>query len=270
MPDIHFTLSQLRLLDVIDILVIAFIIYHVLVLIKGTRGWQITLGVSALFLFYYLTSSLDLRTVEWLFANFFTYFILALIVIFQQEIRRGLAAIGRGRFVRRLFSHKEKAGFEQIVLAATTFSERRIGALIVIECGIGLKNYIETGIQLDSLLSYDLLVTIFNPKSPLHDGAVVVQDDRIAAAACFLPLTTSPYLSKETGSRHRAGIGISEESDAIVVIVSEESGRISAVSRGQMTHNLDGPRLLAFLQKTAHVSEAPDTVVSSERQQEAG
>ena len=270
MPDIHFTLSQLRLLDVIDILVIGFIIYHVLVLIKGTRGWQITLGVSALFLFYYLTSSLNLRTVEWLFANFFTYFILALIVIFQQEIRRGLAAIGRGRFVRRLFSHKEKAGFEQIVLAATTLSEWRIGALIVIEGGIGLKNYIETGIQIDALLSYDLLVTIFNPKSPLHDGAVVVQDDRIAAAACFLPLTTSPYLSKETGSRHRAGIGISEESDALVVIVSEESGRISAVYRGRMTHNLDGPRLLAFLQKMACVSEAPDTVVSSKRQQEAG
>ncbi len=269
MSDLGSTLSQLGPLEILDILVITFIIYHVLLLVKGTRGWQITLGVSALFIFYYLTSSLDLRTVEWLFANFFTYFILALIVIFQQEIRRGLAAIGRGRFVRRLFSHKDKAGFEQIVLAATTLAERRIGALMVIERGIGLKNYIETGIQLDALLSYDLLLTIFNPKSPLHDGAVVIHGDRVAAAACFLPLTTSPYLSKETGSRHRAGIGISEESDAIVVIVSEENGRISAVSRGRMTHNLDGPRLLAFLQNTARVSDTPDTAAASGRQREA-
>ena len=269
MSDLGSTLRQLGPLEILDILVITFIIYHVLLLVKGTRGWQITLGVSALFIFYYLTSSLDLRTVEWLFANFFTYFILALIVIFQQEIRRGLAAIGRGRFVRRLFSHKDKAGFEQIVLAATTLAERRIGALMVIERGIGLKNYIETGIQLDALLSYDLLLTIFNPKSPLHDGAVVIHGDRVAAAACFLPLTTSPYLSKETGSRHRAGIGISEESDAIVVIVSEENGRISAVSRGRMTHNLDGPRLLAFLQNTARVGDTPDTAAASGRQREA-
>ena len=269
MPDLFSTLSQLGPLEILDILIITFFIYHVLLLIKGTRGWQITLGVSAIFLFYYLTSYLDLRTVEWLFANFFTYFILALIVIFQQEIRRGLAAIGRGRFVRRLFSQKENPGFEEIVLAATTLSERRIGGLIVIERGIGLRNYIETGIQLDALVSYDLLVTIFNPKSPLHDGAIVIQGNRIAAAACFLPLTTSPYLSKETGSRHRAGIGISEESDALVVIVSEESGRISAVTRGQITHNLDGPRLLAFLQRTARASEKPNAVVSSGHQQEA-
>ena len=155
------------------------------------------------------------------------------------------------------------------MLAATTLSERRIGGLIVIERGIGLRNYIETGIQLDALVSYDLLVTIFNPKSPLHDGAIVIQGNRIAAAACFLPLTTSPYLSKETGSRHRAGIGISEESDALVVIVSEENGRISAVTRGQITHNLDGPRLLAFLQRTARASKKPNTVVSSGHQQEA-
>ena len=262
-------LSQLSLIHLIDILVIAFFIYHALLLIEGTRGWQMTLGVTALFLFYYLTSYLDLRTVEWLFANFFTYFILALIVIFQQEIRRGLAAIGRGRFVRRLFSQKEREGLEQIVLASTTLAKHKIGALIVLERAIGLKNYIETGIRLDALLSYDLMVTIFNPKSRLHDGAIIVQGNRIAAAACFLPLTASPNLSKETGSRHRAGIGISEESDAIAVIVSEETGLISAVSRGQITHKLDGPRLLAFLQQTTDRTEQPAPVVSSGKQQEA-
>lgn len=241
---------QLQLRDVIDILVIAFIIYHLLLLIKGTRGWHMTLGITSLFIFRYLAGILDLRTIEWLLDNFFTYFIFALIVIFQSEIRRGLAQIGKGRFFLRLSAKKSQEQFDEIVLAATTLSSQRIGGLIVIEKEIGLKNYIESGIKLDAYMTYDLLVTIFNPKTPLHDGAVIVQGDRISAAACFLPLTLDPYLSKELGTRHRAAIGITEETDAVAIVVSEETGKTSAVVGGEIMRNLDGPRLLKVLQKT--------------------
>ncbi len=151
---------QLQIWDIIDILVIAFILYQVLLLIKGTRGWQMTLGITSLFFFYYLSLFLELRTIEWLLANFFTYFIFALIVIFQSEIRRGLAQIGRGRFILRLTGKRPEKQFDEIILAATTLSSQRIGALIVIEREIGLKNYIERGIKLDAFLTYDLMVTI--------------------------------------------------------------------------------------------------------------
>ncbi len=241
---------QLQIWDIIDILVIAFILYQVLLLIKGTRGWQMTLGITSLFFFYYLSRFMELRTIEWLLANFFTYFIFALIVIFQSEIRRGLAQIGRGRFILRLTGKRPEKQFDEIILAATTLSSQRIGALIVIEREIGLKNYIESGIKLDAFLTYDLLVTIFNPKTPLHDGAVILQENRISAAACFLPLTLDPYLSKELGTRHRAAIGITEETDAVAVVVSEETGKTSVVFGGEILRNLDGPRLLKVLQKT--------------------
>ncbi|MEE8350178.1 MAG: diadenylate cyclase CdaA [Acidobacteriota bacterium] len=278
MVDFFSTLMQLQLRDGVDILVIAFIIYHALLLIKGTRGWQMTLGIISLSLFYGVTRLLELRTIEWLFANFFTYFIFALIVIFQSEIRRGLAQIGRGRFFPRFFPRltgsKGQERFDEIVLAATTLSGQKIGGLIVIERDIGLRNYIESGIKLDAFLTYDLLITIFNPKSPLHDGAVIIQGNRISAAACFLPLTLDPYLSKELGTRHRAAIGITEESDAVAVVISEETGNTSAVVGGEIVRGLDGPRLLKVLQKTIDpgaksVKVQPETHKKSEQQQEA-
>ncbi len=232
-----------------DILVIALIFYQGLRLIKGTRAWQMTLGVIFLVLFYYVTRLLDLRTVQWLLENSFPYFLFGLVVVFQAEIRRALAELGKGRFVGWWNQKQQTARFEEIVLAATTLASRRIGALIVIEGEIGLKNYIESGIKLDANLTYDLLLTIFNPKSPLHDGAVIVTGERITAAGCFLPLTTDPYLSKELGTRHRAAIGMTEETDAVAIVVSEETGRITAVHGGEMSRNLDGPRLMKFLEK---------------------
>ncbi len=255
MTELAASLSRLNVKDIIEILILAFIFYHAILLIKGTRGWQITLGITSLFLFYYLTRILRFRTIEWLLANFFTYYIFALIVIFQSEIRRGLAELGKGRLLRRFQSQRDTGRFDEIVLAATTLASQRIGALIVIERAIGLRTYIESGIQLDAILTYDLLVTIFNPKTPLHDGAVIIQGDRIPAAACFLPLTSDPYLSKELGTRHRAAIGITEETDCVAVVVSEETGKISAVVEGEITRNLDGPRLLRFLQKTLGTQE---------------
>lgn len=241
--------------DLIEVAVITILFYQFLLLIKGTRGWQMTMGITALVFFYYLTRLLELRTVEWLLANFFTYFVFALIVIFQSELRRGLAELGRGRFFRRFSMPAGRKVYEEVVLAATTLSSQKIGGLIVVEREIGLKNYIESGIKLDAYLTYDILVTIFNPASPLHDGAVIIQDERAAAAGCFLPLTLDPYLSKELGTRHRAAIGITEETDAVAVVISEETGNISAVYRGEISRNLDGPRLLKLLQK---IDREPD------------
>lgn len=278
MFDFFSTLTQLQLRDVVDILVITFIIYHALLLIKGTRGWEMTLGIISLSLFYAVIRFLELRTIEWLFANVFTYFIFALIVIFQSEIRRGLAQIGRGRFFPRFFPRlagkKGQGRFDEIVLAATTLSSKKIGGLIVIERDIGLRNYIESGIKLDAFLTYDLLLTIFNPRSPLHDGAVIIQGNRISAAACYLPLTLDPYLSKELGTRHRAAIGITEESDAVAVVISEETGNTSAVVGGEIMRGLDGPRLLTILQKTVdsgaqNVNLKTERNKKTEQQQEA-
>ncbi len=238
--------SNMRLRDTIDILVIAFIIYQALRLIKGTRAWQMAIGVLTLMFLYYVTRLLDLRTVQWLLENLLPYFVFSLIVVFQSELRRALAEIGKGRLLR---GRANRPPFEEIVLAATTLSSQKMGALIVLEGQIGLKSYIDTGIKLDANLTYDLLLTIFNPKGPLHDGAVIVTGNRIIAAGCFLPLTTDPYLSKELGTRHRAAIGMTEETDAVAVVVSEETGKISAVFGGEITRSLDGPRLMKILEK---------------------
>lgn len=240
-------LQRLGVRDLIEITIIAVLIYQFLLLIKGTRGWQMTLGIISLAMLYYITRFLELRTVEWLLANLFTYFVFAVIVIFQSEIRRGLAKLGRGRIFDRFVHHKQRNILEEVVLAATTLSSQKTGGLIVLEREIGLRNYVESGIRLDAYMTYDLLVTVFNPSSPLHDGSVIIQGDRVSAAACFLPLTLDPYLSKELGTRHRAAIGITEETDAVAVVVSEETGNISAVVEGEINRNLDGPRLLRFL-----------------------
>lgn len=251
MGELIAAIQRLGIRDVIEIAVISVLVYQFLLLIKGTRGWQMTVGVTALALFYYTARLLELRTVEWLLANFFTYFVFALIVIFQSEIRRGLAKLGRGKFLAFLGRAPDRDVFEEIVTAATTLSSQKIGALIVIEQEIGLRNYVESGIKLDAFVTYDLLITIFNPGTSLHDGSVIVQGDRIAAAACFLPLTLDPYLSKELGTRHRAAIGITEETDALAVVVSEETGTISLVHEGDIVRDLDGPQLLSSLRRTA-------------------
>lgn len=262
-------LSRLGVRDVLEIAIVTILIYQVLLLIKGTRGWQMTLGITAVALFYYFTRLFELRTVEWLLANIFTYIVFGLIVIFQSEIRRGLVEIGKGRLFRQFGEQKPTRGYEEIVLAATTLASRKVGALIVVERAIGLRNYVETGIELDAILTYDLLVTVFNPAGPLHDGAVIVEGNRVSAAGCFLPLTTDPYLSKELGTRHRAAIGITEETDAVAVVVSEETGNISAAIRGELNRNLDGARLLKFLERLDEVETgkaAPERAREPERQ----
>src|SRR3954463_6061041 len=230
--------------DLVDILVVSLLIYELLKLIRGTRAVQMAVGGGVLVALFYGSRWGHLETVHWLIRNMFGYVVFAVIVLFQADIRRVLAHLGRAPFFR-YFAKAESAeeSVEELVVAASMLSTQRIGAIIALERQIGLRNYIEGGIPLDAVLTYDLLLSIFQPASPLHDGAVIVQDDRVAAAACFLPLTVNPRLSKELGSRHRAAIGLTEENDAIAIVVSEETGIISIVVDGQIERGLNADEL---------------------------
>lgn len=223
----------------LDIVIVAVVIYQILVFIKGTRAVQMAGGVALIIGCFYLARWIQLDTVTWMLANLVPYFAFVLIVIFQQEIRRALARFGQAPLFAGFSTVNRNEFYDEIILAVTTLASNQTGALIVIERDIGLKTYIESGIALDAALSYDLLVTIFNPSVPLHDGAVIVQNGRIAAAACFLPLTVKPRLSKELGTRHRAAIGVTEETDAVAIIVSEETGAISIAHDGEMERYID-------------------------------
>jgi diadenylate cyclase len=234
----HFSLSA-----TLDILVVAFLIYQFLSLIRGTRAAPMLLGVSMLVIAFYAAHLMGLRTVDWLVTNVLPYAIFALIVVFQAEIRHALARLGRKLTFSRMQSANGLESYDDIVLAANLFSQNQTGALMVIEREIGLRTYVESGVPIDAQLSYDLLATIFRPSAPLHDGAVIIRRDRIAAAACFLPLSMNPLLSTQLGTRHRAGIGITEETDAVSVIVSEESGAISVAVGGNVERDITPERL---------------------------
>lgn len=229
--------------SVIDILLVAALIYYILRLVRGTRAAPMLLGVAFLGVVFYVAHIANLRTLDWLIGTMLPYSIFALIVIFANEIRHALARLGRNLAWSPTVQTSASDAFDDIVLAANLFSQNQTGALIVIEREIGLRTYAESGVPLDARLSYDLLATIFRPSAPLHDGAVIVQRDRVAAAACFLPLSMNPLLSTQLGTRHRAGIGITEETDAISVIVSEETGAISIAVGGNIERDLSPERL---------------------------
>src|SRR3989449_4013382 len=233
------SIPHLTWIGVLDILIVAAIIYQLLVFIKGTRAVQMAMGLALIVAFFYFSRWIRLETVSWMLTNILPYFVFAIIVIFQHEIRRALAQFGQAPLFTGFSSINRNEFYDEIMLAVTTLANNQTGALIVVERDIGLKTYIESGIALDAALSYDLLVTVFNPSVPLHDGAVIVQNDRIAAAACFLPLTVKPRLSKDLGTRHRAAIGITEETDAVAIIVSEETGAISFAHHGEIERFLD-------------------------------
>ena len=232
-------MPHLTWIAALDIFIVAFLIYEILVFIKGTRAVQMAVGLAFVIAFFYFSRWVRFEAVTWILTNILPYFVFAIIVIFQQEIRRALARFGQAPLFAGFSSINRNEFYDEIILAVTTLASQQTGALIVVERDIGLKTYIESGIALDAALSYDLLVTIFNPSVPLHDGAVIVQNGRIAAAACFLPLTVKPRLSKELGTRHRAAIGVTEETDAVAIIVSEESGAISFAHDGEMERYLD-------------------------------
>ena len=233
-----FHIPQFSVGSAIDILVVAFLIYEFLKLIKGTRAIPMLLAVVLIVVAFWVAHIEQLRTVDWLITTLFPYAVFALIVVFGAEIRRALARLGRRLSTRRGGVFSATDSYEDIVLAAEHFSQTATGALIVIEREIGLRTFIESGVPLDANLSYDLLITIFRPSAPLHDGAVIVQKGRIAAAACFLPLSMNPVLSTQFGTRHRAAIGITEETDAVSVVVSEETGSISIAVGGAIERDI--------------------------------
>jgi diadenylate cyclase len=234
--------SHISVISILDVVLVAILIYQFLSLVRGTRAAPMLVGVATLGLAFYFARLGELRTLNWLLSTLLPFVVFALIVVFQSEIRHALANLGSRVSLMRSSSSVADV-YDDIVLAANLFSQNQTGALIVIEREIGLRTYIESGVALDARLSYDLLATVFRPSAPLHDGAVIVQRDRIAAAACFLPLSMNPVLSTQLGTRHRAGIGITEETDAVAVIISEETGTISMAVAGSIERDLTVERL---------------------------
>lgn len=242
------TVGTLR--NALDIALVFIIVYVVLKLLRGTRAVPTVVGMVIIGLLYWLAVAQELTTLEAVLRSAVPYIGFVVIILFASEIRQALIYFGnRLRFpiFRRQRGSLGETIYDEIVLAVTTLASEKTGALIVIERDVGLRNFIDAGVQLDSKLSYDLLVTIFNPSTPLHDGAVVIQRERIAAASVFLPLTKNPGISRELGTRHRAAIGVTEGSDAISVVVSEETGLITYVENGAIKRNLDPTQLRALL-----------------------
>jgi uncharacterized protein (TIGR00159 family) len=232
--------------DTLDVLVVAVGIYWLLLLIRGTRAIQILVGLGTLIALRVAADFLELLTLAWLLDNFLASAVLIIIVLFQADIRRALARVGRG-FFPRLSERQESQIVEEVVRASQTLSARRNGALIVLERRTGLDDQIEAGIPVDAAVSKELLTSIFAPTSPLHDGAVVIQNGRVSFAGSILPLTLRTDLPEGVGTRHRAAVGITEETDAVVIVVSEETGAISVVMGGEMIRGLDAPRLRVAL-----------------------
>jgi diadenylate cyclase len=230
-------LKSLRWQDLLDILIVSFIIYRIILLIKGTRAFQMVVGIGVLIVMYFGARELEFMTLYWLLGTFLSSIFLIIIIVFQRDIRRALTQVGQTPFSKS--SEDTAESLEEIVKATRYLSDRQIGSLIVIERETGLQDYIESSHFIDAKLSMELMVSLFYPESPLHDGGVIVSKGRIISARSVLPLTRNPYISKDLGTRHRAAIGISEETDAVVIVVSEETKRISLVLHGGITSDLD-------------------------------
>ncbi|MBA4186137.1 MAG: TIGR00159 family protein [Acidobacteria bacterium] len=249
------TINTVR--NVLDMALVFVIVYVVLKLLRGTRAVPTVVGMVILALLYWMAVAQDLATLEFVLRSAVLYIGVAIIVLFQSEIRQALIYFGNRLRIPVLRRQRGQLGetiYDEIVLAATTLSSEKIGALIVVERNVGLRNLIDAGVSIDAKLSYDLLVTIFNPTTPLHDGAVIIQNERIAAASVFLPLTKNPSVSRELGTRHRAAIGVTEGSDAVSVVVSEETGLITFVESGEVKRNLDTTALRSLLLGAMEIS----------------
>lgn len=225
-------------LDILDIALMSLILYRLLLIVKGTKAAQMMIGLAILLLASLASRYLELFTIDWLVQSFWAQIVIAMIVLFQPEIRRALAHIGEAQFLN-FATAEELKSLEEIVRAAVSLANRKIGALIVIERETSLKDFVEIGTNLDARVSKELLLSIFHPTSPIHDGAVIINGNRVAAAGCFLPITLSSDLNKSLGTRHRAGIGLTEETDAVAIIVSEETGIISVGLGGKIEEKID-------------------------------
>ena len=232
-------LREVRWQDILDIVFVAMILYRVLVMIKGTKAAQMLIGLGLLLIASLLSSYLELYTVNWIIQSLWAQIVIVLIILFQPEIRRALAQMGEARFLSAFTPAEELKSLDEIVKAAVALANRKMGALIVIERDTSLKDFVEMGTLLDAKVSKDILLSIFHPSSPIHDGAVVIHGNRILAAGCFLPIALSAEVSRAFGTRHRAGIGLTEETDAIAIIVSEETGAISMAAAGKLQTQID-------------------------------
>ncbi|WP_042357739.1 diadenylate cyclase CdaA [Bacillus rubiinfantis] len=236
--------------SIVDILLVWYVIYKLINLIKGTKAVQLLKGILVILVVRVASDFFGLETLSWMMQQVITYGFLAVIIIFQPELRRALEQLGRGKFFSRsstVDDDGQEKTVEAILKATDYMAKRRIGALISIERETGMSDYIETGISLNSKISSELLINIFIPNTPLHDGAVIIQKNNVAAAACYLPLSESPFISKELGTRHRAALGISEVTDSITVVVSEETGGISLTKNGELHRDLQAEELKEIL-----------------------
>lgn len=263
---------NIRIRDIIDILIVAVAFYKLFMLIRETRAEQLTKGILALFVFTKISDWLELYTVYWILENAMTVGVLAILIVFQPELRRALEYIGRSSFFTKSFIEIKGESLSQvvdeIVEAVASLSRQKIGALIVIERITGLNEIAETGTQINGKVSSDLLINIFIPNTPLHDGAVIIKEDIIKAAGCFLPLTENTSLSKELGTRHRAALGISEKSDCLAIIVSEETGAISIAENGSIARYLDTKTLRQILMDMYKPKDQKDTFVAKWRRKD--
>ena len=253
-------LSGFRLHDCIDIILVAFVVYRVFIILRGTHAIQMITGLLFLGVFYFLSSYFELFTVHWILRYFFDYLFIIVIVLFQDDLRRALAFVGKNPFISSKAEQMDRVVVEEVAKAALQLARDRMGALIVIEREAGLKNFIDTGAKLDASVRSELIYSIFIPSSPIHDGAVIVKDGKIAAAGCFLPLTKNPNIDKSFGTRHRAAIGLTEDTDAVVVLVSEEAGAAYLVKGGRISAKLTEEELsnsLAVILELTDYSRSP-------------
>ena len=242
------TIRAMRPQDFIDILLVSYIIYRIILLLRGTRAVQMLAGIAVIIIIYFLSGKFELQTLHWLFKTFLGSILLVIVILFQADIRRALTHMGKTPFHR--IGDVGERDLGEILRAATYMARRRIGALIVIERDTGLRDYLDTGHRLDAYLRYELLVAIFLPASPMHDGGVIIHKGRVHSAGCLLPLSQNPNIDKRYGTRHRAALGLSEESDAVIIVVSEETQAISLVEQGRITSFHDEKELTEALRAT--------------------
>ncbi len=235
---------QFRWIDALDILIVAFAVYQIILAVRGTRAFQMLLGLALLYVASWVSLRIGLVTVNWALSNLLAVWLLLVIILFQPELRRALASMGRrGSLLRAFWRYQEAHMVDEVVRAVTALAARKVGAIVVLERDSRLSDIVDSGTPVDAIVSRRLLESIFYPYSPLHDGAVILSRDRILAASCFLPLSINPDLPRDLGTRHRAAVGVTEESDAVAVAVSEETGSISLVMGGEIIRNLDGADL---------------------------
>ncbi len=248
--------SSFRPGDLLDITIVAFLVYRVVLLIKGTRAMQMLTGLGILGIGFFVSSTFELFTTHWVLSYFFDYLILIVIVLFQDDLRKALTHVGKNPFFSAASEEEERFMVDEIARAASQLAHDRVGALIVIERETGLKNFLDTGSRIEARVNAELLYSIFNMASPLHDGAVIITNGKISAAGCFLPLSKDPNIDKRLGTRHRAALGITEDTDAIVVLVSEEAGEAHLVKNGRLMNDLSEDELSRSLSALLDISRS--------------